>query len=146
LSETNRSVTLQRLVAAALVDGRKVLLVQRAPQRRWYANLWDLPGGHVEADESEAQAVVREVSEELGVLIPEPTGIPVTRLFEVSESGVRLADLSVWVVNKWDGLISNKSPREHRGFRWFTASEIVATELAHPEYQTILPRLISSGK
>jgi mutator protein MutT len=143
LSETNRSVTLQRLVAAALIDDRSVLLAQRAPQRRWYANLWDLPGGHVEAGESEPRALVREVREELGVSIPVPSGPPFTRLFE-DASGVRLADLSVWVVTTWHGGVTNNSPREHLRIRWFTAAELAHADLAHPEYQNILPQIMAS--
>jgi len=29
-----------------------VLLCHRHPNRQWYPNVWDVPGGHIEADES----------------------------------------------------------------------------------------------
>jgi 8-oxo-dGTP diphosphatase len=41
------------VVCGALVENGAVLLVHRSPTRRAYPDLWDLPGGHVEAGESE---------------------------------------------------------------------------------------------
>jgi 8-oxo-dGTP diphosphatase len=105
---------------------------------RWYANLWDLPGGHVEPGETERQAVVREVSEELGVAISEPTGEAATRLFDYDSAGTRTADLSVWIVTDWTGNITNNSPREHLELRWFTPDELASVKLAHPEYVAFL--------
>ncbi len=46
-------------------EGR-VLLARRAPGR-YGAGLWGLPGGHVEAGETLAQAAAREAWEEVGV-------------------------------------------------------------------------------
>ena len=36
------------MVAGVLVRGTEVLLGHRSPGRRWYPDVWDLPGGHVE--------------------------------------------------------------------------------------------------
>ena len=47
--------------------GGRALLVHRAPGRRWYPDCWDLPGGHVEDGETQAEALRRELGEELGV-------------------------------------------------------------------------------
>lgn len=57
------------VVAIALIgpDGR-VLLQQRAPGRSM-AGLWEFPGGKIEPGETPEQALVREVEEELGVLL-----------------------------------------------------------------------------
>jgi 8-oxo-dGTP pyrophosphatase MutT (NUDIX family) len=35
--------------------------------------VWDLPGGHVLPGEESAEALVRELTEELGVVIDRPT-------------------------------------------------------------------------
>jgi oligopeptide/dipeptide ABC transporter ATP-binding protein len=37
-----------RIVTAVLRDGDRVLLCHRSAGRRWYPDVWDLPGGHVE--------------------------------------------------------------------------------------------------
>jgi 8-oxo-dGTP diphosphatase len=132
------------MVAAALIDHGQVLLARRAPHKRWYANLWDLPGGHVEAGETEAQAVVREVSEELGVIISEPTGSAVTHLFDYASSGARIADLSVWLVTDWIGDVKNNSPREHLELQWFVPQDLPKIEIAHAEYVSLLADILAS--
>lgn len=60
-------MTIHHVVAGALVAGDRLLLCHRSPTRRWYPNVWDLPGGHVEAGESEPEALRRELYEEIGV-------------------------------------------------------------------------------
>ena len=58
------------VVTACLVrDAGEVLLCHRSPDRRWYPDVWDLHGGHVEHGESPLSALHREVLEEVGVAI-----------------------------------------------------------------------------
>jgi 8-oxo-dGTP diphosphatase len=55
------------VVAAALFDeGGRVLIAQR-PEGKHMAGWWEFPGGKVGANESERDALVRELREELGV-------------------------------------------------------------------------------
>ena len=50
-----------------MADGGKVLILKRAPESVSDASPWewDLPGGHVQEDESFIEAAVREVEEEV---------------------------------------------------------------------------------
>ena len=55
-----------RVVAAALFDRGRVLIAER-PAGKHMAGWWEFPGGKVGSDESDAQALIRELREELGV-------------------------------------------------------------------------------
>ncbi len=63
------------VVAAAIErDGR--YLAARRTKPDWAAGRWEFPGGKVEPDESEVDALVREIREELGVEIAIGARVP----------------------------------------------------------------------
>lgn len=47
----------------------KLLVLRRAPSMTYKPGAWDLPGGHLAADESFEQCLAREVAEETGLSI-----------------------------------------------------------------------------
>jgi len=55
-----------RVVAAVISRGGQYLITQRRPTAV-LPMLWEFPGGRVEANESDSDALVREVSHRLGV-------------------------------------------------------------------------------
>ena len=56
-----------RVVAAALFDAHGHVLIAERPAGKHMAGWWEFPGGKVAAGESDAEALVRELREELGV-------------------------------------------------------------------------------
>ncbi len=55
------------VVACALVDAdRRVLLAQRPPGKAM-AGLWEFPGGKIASGETPEAAIIRELAEELGI-------------------------------------------------------------------------------
>ncbi|MFJ8451965.1 NUDIX domain-containing protein [Aerococcus viridans] len=57
------------LILTRKLDGHKQVLLQHRGQTEMLANVWDCISGHVEAQETVRQAMVREVYEELGIQI-----------------------------------------------------------------------------
>lgn len=56
-----------RVVAAALFDDDRRVLIADRPAGKHMAGWWEFPGGKVAAGESDADALVRELREELGI-------------------------------------------------------------------------------
>lgn len=125
------------VVAGVLVRGTTVLMGHRSPERRWYPDVWDLPGGHVEPGEDEPAALARELHEEIGVVLRDP--VPMTR-FEDDE-----LVLSLWVVRAWDGEPRNLQPHEPDALRWVGAADLPGLRLAHPAYVEVLRQAVELG-
>jgi 8-oxo-dGTP diphosphatase len=75
-----------------------VLIAQRPPGK-WQAGRWEFPGGKIEAEETSADAVVRELHEELGVAVraARPLG-----LFSHDYADGRI-EIELWLVMAYDG-------------------------------------------
>ena len=56
-----------RVVAAALFDSQRRVLLAERPAGKHMAGWWEFPGGKVAAGEADAEALVRELREELGI-------------------------------------------------------------------------------
>jgi 8-oxo-dGTP diphosphatase len=124
------------VVAGLLVDADKVLLCHRSARRRWYPSVWDLPGGHVEQNEAPAVALVRELYEELGILVPEPT--------DAAFAHLRRPDYEcrIWVVREWSGS-PHLASEEHDDLAWWLPSAIDDLALADDSYRPLLKRAVS---
>ncbi len=104
---------MQVVVAGALFHGGALLVAQRRRPPE-LAGLWELPGGKVAPGESEGQALVRELREELGADV---------------EVGARLGDdvasgpviLRAYLVTLIGGELH---PHDHTALRWVAAAEL----------------------
>jgi 8-oxo-dGTP pyrophosphatase MutT (NUDIX family) len=131
----SQDIDVHYVVAGLLVDAGKVFLCHRSAHRRWYPNVWDLPGGHIEPDELPAVALVRELHEELGILIPEPTD-PVF-------AHVRQPDFDcrIWIVREWSGT-PHLASEEHDDLGWWPPDVIGNLPLAVESYRPLLKRAV----
>ena len=111
-----------RCVTGALVRDGKVLLVKRAPQMRFYPDVWDLFGGHIEGDESPEDALRREAMEELGIEIE--SFHPLGSIHDPVEP----AEVMVFAVTAWKGEPVNAAPDEHTDIGWYLADELPASD------------------
>ena len=128
------------VVGGLLVAGHRVLLGHRNPARRWYPDVWDIPGGHVEPGESSRAAVERELREELGVTVSSAHECARLRLPGGAEDDTVVID--VWLVTSWAGTPVNRSPEEHDAVQWFGVDDLPTSELAHPALDGLLRRVL----
>lgn len=99
--------------------------------------MWDFPGGHVEPGEQPADALRREIAEELGVELEGVDGAPVLHRV-VPETDL---DLTVWVSHRWRGTITNLQPEEHDAIGWFRRGQLAGLRFADPSYLGLLEGL-----
>ena len=112
------------VVAAALVDPeRRVLLQQRAPGRSM-AGLWEFPGGKVESHELPEQALARELEEELGIAVAPEEMVPAC--FASAAVGDRHMILLLFVCRTWRG---EPQPLDASGLKWLRPDEMLAGEM-----------------
>lgn len=90
-------------------DGR--VLLARRPPSKVYAGYWEFPGGKVEPGESDEQALVREIQEELGVEITQAWPW-VTQVYTYPHATVRL---KFFRVTGWTG---EPHAKEHDAITW----------------------------
>lgn len=117
------------VVTGALVENGAVMLVHRRPTKRVYPDVWDLPGGQVEAGESELQALAREMHEELGVHIVAESASRLGVLH--AGSGEDAVHVGVWQIGDWVGSPINRAPDEHDDIAWVGISELGGLPLVH---------------
>ncbi len=97
----------------------RLLLIRRARQPA--AGLWSLPGGRVEAGESDAAAVVREVHEETGLVVA--VGALAGRVSLPGLDGA-IVDIADYVCTVRGGdLVAGDDAADAR---WVTAAELAA--------------------
>ena len=119
------------VVGALLVRGDTVLLAHRSPLKRWYPDVWDLVGGHVDDGEAPERALQRELAEELGVQVDDDElGNPVAHVVDPSGEDGGL-DIRIWAVDSWDGDVVNRTD-EHDELRWVSRHDVASLPLAHP--------------
>lgn len=110
------------VVGAAIIKENKVLAMQRSEQMT-LPGMWEFPGGKIEADETEEQALVREIKEELS--------IDIEILDYINEAtypyNFGTVSLKVYTAKIIAGEISLE---EHSDGKWLIADELETVEWA----------------
>jgi 8-oxo-dGTP diphosphatase len=133
------------LVGGLLYRQGRLLLGKRCDHRSSYPGVWDMPGGHVEAGETAEQALVRELSEELGVIPTAWRNVTTLRAPAQSAGSVNPLRLHIFLVTQWRGEPRNAQPDEHERIAWFTADELPHLALAHAGYVALLRTALATA-
>ena len=129
------------IVCAAFIESDKVLMVRRAPHRKWSPQRWDLVGGHVDKDEELVVAIVRECQEEVGLT---PLALEhVATLYEDRDSKLK-APFHVYVVRHWQGGTPSLLGTEHSELGWFSRAEVAKIHLALSGYRRLLDQMLAT--
>jgi 8-oxo-dGTP diphosphatase len=100
------SFKLVLVAACALIDTDGRVLLAERPAGKPMAGLWEFPGGKVEADERPEQTLIRELHEELGIVVREPCLAPLTFASHAYDDFHLLMPL--YVCRRWEGIVTAK--------------------------------------
>jgi 8-oxo-dGTP diphosphatase len=107
------ALKLTLVVACALVDADRRVLIAQRPAGKTLAGLWEFPGGKVEPGERPEATLIRELHEELGITVEEPCLAPLTFASHAYESFHLLMPL--YVCRRWEGQVI---ARERQQLAW----------------------------
>jgi 8-oxo-dGTP diphosphatase len=129
-------VKLLLVVACALIDKDGRVLIAQRPEGKGMAGLWEFPGGKIEAGERPEETLIRELQEELGILVREPCLAPLS-FASFAYPDFHLL-MPLYVCRRWEGVIVAK---EHQAFKWVRAHHLRDYPMP-PADEPLIPALI----
>ncbi|MFN3991262.1 MAG: (deoxy)nucleoside triphosphate pyrophosphohydrolase [Erythrobacter sp.] len=114
------------VVAGALVDRNGRWLMHQRPLGKMHGGLWEFPGGKVEPYEKPVESLVRELAEELGIVV-RPGACRAALLAQQEPSaGMCQIVLMLYIISDWEG-----TPQALEGGQvaWLTPAEALLREM-----------------
>lgn len=105
--------------AVALIDAEGRIFLAQRPANKNMEGLWEFPGGKIEAEETPESALIREIKEELGVMIAPADISPITFVSYPYETFHLL--MMLYACKKWGGEIRLK---EHQAGEWVLPADL----------------------
>lgn len=101
------------VAACAMIDTDGRVLLAERPKGKTMAGLWEFPGGKVEPGERPEQTLIRELNEELDVVVNESCLAPLTFASHAYPDFHLLMPL--YVCRRWEGIVR---AREGQRLAW----------------------------
>jgi 8-oxo-dGTP diphosphatase len=114
-----KSLRLVLVAACALVDVDGRVLIAQRPAGRSMAGLWEFPGGKIEAGERPEHTLIRELREELGIIVSEPCLAPLTFASHAYPDFHLLMPL--FVCRRWEG---TPAALEGQALKWVKPNQL----------------------
>lgn len=122
------------VVAVALVDVDRRVLIAERPQGKALAGLWEFPGGKVDVGERPEVALIRELDEELGIKVKEDCLAPLTFASHAYPDFHLLMPL--YVCRRWEGFVQ---AREGQALKWVRPRDLRAYPMPPADAPLIPP-------
>jgi 8-oxo-dGTP diphosphatase len=131
----------KKIVAAAILDNDKILIIQRSSQENLYPDMWELPSGKREELEDTNKALIREVLEETGLKVEI---IKILSVFDYQiNKGIEIRDATQ--INYLVKIIGNKKIKlsaDHKNYSWVGLEDISKYDITKETINVIKQALI----
>jgi 8-oxo-dGTP diphosphatase len=131
------SVNLVLVAACALVDADGRVLIAQRPPGKPMAGLWEFPGGKVENHERPEDTLIRELREELGIIVNEACLAPLT-FASCTYPAFHLL-MPLYVCRRWEGIVT---PLEDQSLAWVRPNRLRAYPMP-PADEPLIPHLMN---
>jgi len=119
-----KKIEIVEVAAAVILRDDGAFMLGRRPPGSVYAGYWEFPGGKVEAGETPRDALVRELHEELGIVVDTESAYPwIVREFAYPHAHVRL---HFFRVVRWSGELRDL---QHDALEWQHAGNASVTPM-----------------
>lgn len=112
-------IKLTLVVACALIDADRRVLITQRPAGKAMAGLWEFPGGKLEAGERPEATLIRELHEEIGITVREACLAPITFASHAYDDFHLLMPL--YICRRWEGDVV---AREGQSLAWVRANKL----------------------
>ena len=112
-------IKLTLVVACALIDADKRVLIAQRPAGKAMAGLWEFPGGKVEPGERPETTLIRELHEEIGIDVKEACLAPLTFASHAYDDFHLLMPL--YICRRWEGSVI---AREGQNLTWVRPNKL----------------------
>lgn len=119
-----------------LVQHKKILLSRRY-NTGYEDGKYSLVAGHVEFQETFRQAIIREASEEAGIILSfeDLHIVHVMQRFELRNSSSCRARIDIFIqANHWSGDLVNKEPHKCDELKWFPLGQLPKNTIPYVQY------------
>jgi 8-oxo-dGTP diphosphatase len=113
-------------VVGAIIERHGLVLCARRGPGRSMAGRWEFPGGKVEAGETHAAALMREIAEELGCEVRVGAAVQTTTVGPVTLTTYRCRLVG-----------GEPAATEHAELRWLDASELAGLDWAPADVPSV---------
>jgi 8-oxo-dGTP diphosphatase len=86
-----------KAVVGVLRNSKQQILIAKRQAHQFMSGFWELPGGKIEEHESDQEAIIRELKEELGVIVTE-LSIHQTMAYQYTD---RIIELGIYNINQY---------------------------------------------
>lgn len=101
----------------------QLLIIKRAPDEDSFPDMWEIPGGHIEQDETILQCIQRETREETGLVVEKVLKEFEEMDWESGTSGQENMQLN-FVVAVQEPVVVRLNPEEHSEWMWVEENQI----------------------